>query len=55
VGNRFWIYFVDFVAVIFVSWRAMIAGSSFGCFIKSWRFGKEVVKDATFHVIIWVV
>jgi hypothetical protein len=55
VGKRFWMYFVDFVAVILVSWRAISAGSPFGCFIRSCKFGKEVVKAATFHVIIWVV
>ena len=26
-GNKFWIYFVDFVAVILVSWIIMIAVS----------------------------
>jgi hypothetical protein len=35
VGNRFCIYFLDFVATIFVSWKAMIASSPVGCFIKS--------------------
>jgi hypothetical protein len=55
VGNRFWINFVDFVVVIFVSWKAIIVGSPFDYFIKSCKFGNEVVKDATFHVIIWIV
>jgi hypothetical protein len=52
LGNNFWMYFVDFIAVSLVSWRAIIEGSSDGCLIRSWRFGKAVVKEARFQVII---
>jgi hypothetical protein len=47
-------YFVDFVTVSLVSWRAIIEGSVDGCLIRSWRFGRAVVKEATFQVIIWL-
>ena len=54
-GNRFWMYFVDFVAVNLVSCIVMIAGL-FGMFdISLWRFGRAVLSDEAFHVIMCVL
>ena len=54
-GNRFCIYFVDFVAVILVSCIFIIAGL-FGVFDRSlWRFGRAVFRDDAFHVIMCVL
>ena len=57
-GNRFCMYFVDFVAVSLVSCIVMIAGL-FGVYdISWWRFGRAVFSDEAFHVIrcvLWFV
>ena len=54
-GNRFCMYFVDFVAVSLVSCIVIIAGS-FGVFdISWWRFGKDVFNEEAFHVIMCVL
>ena len=45
-------YFVDFVAVIFVSWIVIIAGLPL---MSWWRFGRAVFKDAAFHVVMCVL
>ena len=50
-GNRFCMYFVDFVAVSLVSCIVMIAGL-FGVYdISWWRFGRAVFSAEAFHVI----
>ena len=54
-GNKFCIYFVDFVAVNLVSCMVIIAGL-FGGFVMSWwRFGRAVFNAEAFHVIICVL
>ena len=54
-GNRFCMYFVDFVAVNLVSCMVIIAGL-FGVFdISLWRFGRAVFSDEAFHVIMCVL
>jgi hypothetical protein len=32
----------------------IIEGLAKGCLIRSWRFGRAVVKEAMFQVIIWL-
>ena len=54
-GNRFWMYFVDLVAVSLVSCMVIIA-CLFGVLVMSWwRFGRAVFSDEAFHVIICVL
>ncbi len=54
-GNKFCMYFVDFVAVSLVSCMVIIAGL-FGVFDMScWRFGKAVFNEEAFHVIMCVL
>jgi hypothetical protein len=53
-GNRFCIYFVDLVAVSLVSWITMIAVFMREEFIKLCRFGKAVLSDEAFQVIMFV-
>ncbi len=54
-GNRFSIYFVDFVAVSLVSCIVMIAGFVVLSVIKLYMFGKVVFKDEAFHVMMCVL
>jgi hypothetical protein len=53
-GNRFWIYFVDFVAVSLVSWMVMTAVFNCVWVIRYCRFGKAVLSDDAFQVIMLV-
>ena len=53
-GNRFCIYFVDFVAVNLVSCIVMIAGLVVEFDIKLYILGKVVFNDEAFHVMIYV-
>ena len=54
-GNRFCMYFVDFVAVNLVSCMVIIAGL-FGVLDISWcRLGRAVFSDEAFHVIMCVL
>jgi hypothetical protein len=57
-GNKFCIYFVDFVAVSLVSCIVMIVGFVILSAIKLCMFGKVVFKDEVFHVmmcVLWLV
>ena len=54
-GNKFCIYFVDFVAVSLVSCIVMIAGLFGVLVIRSWRLGRVVFSDEAFEVIIYVL
>ena len=54
-GNKFCIYFVDFVAVNLVSCIVMIAGLFVVFDISWWRFGRAVFSDEAFHVLICVL
>ena len=47
-------YLVDLVAVSLVSWIFIIAVLLREWFIKLCRFGKAVLSDEAFHVIIFV-
>ena len=47
-------YFVDLVAVSLVYWIFIIAMLQEEWFIKLCRFGKVVLSDEAFHVIIFV-
>ena len=51
-GNRFSMYFVDFVAVSFVSCIKMIAGAFVVFDISWWRFGRAVFSAEAFHVLM---
>ena len=53
-GNRFCMYFVDLVAVSLVSWILTIAISVREWFIRLCKFGKAVLSDEAFQVIIFV-
>ena len=54
-GNRFCMYFVDFVAVILVSCIVIIAGLV-GVFDMSlWRFGNAMFSEEAFHVLMCVL
>ena len=54
-GNRFCMYFVDFVAVNLVSCIMIIAGL-YGVFeISLWRFGRVVFSNEAFHVVMCVL
>ena len=54
-GNRFCIYFVDFVAVSLVSCIVIIAGLLVVFAMSWWRFGRDVFRDDVFHVLIYVL
>ena len=54
-GNRFCIYFVDFVAVSLVSCIVMIAGLVVVFVIKLYMFGRAVFRDEAFHVMMYVL
>ena len=54
-GNKFCIYFVDFVAVSLVSCIVMIAGLIGVLNISCCRFGRAVFSDEAFHVIMCVL
>ena len=45
-------YFVDLVALSFVSWMAIIAGFILMDLIRSWMFGSAMFKEAAFQDII---
>ena len=53
-GNKFCIYFVDFVAVSLVSCIVMIAGLVVVFVIKLYIFGRAVFRDEAFHVMMCV-
>ena len=54
-GNKFYMYFMDFVAVNLVSCMVIIAGLT-GVFDMSWwRFGKVVFSEEAFYVIMCVL
>ena len=53
-GNKFWIYFVDFVVVSLVSCIAIIARGLWVRSMRSWRLGRAVFSDEAFHVIMYV-
>jgi hypothetical protein len=54
-GNRFCMYFVDFVAVNLVSCIVIIAGLLGVCDISLCRFGRAVFSDEEFQVIMCVL
>ena len=54
-GNRFCIYFVDFVAVSLVSCIVMIVGCIVVFAFKLYMFGRVVFRDDAFHVMMWVL
>jgi hypothetical protein len=54
-GNRFCIYFVDFVAVSLVSCIMMIVGFVVVFEIKLYMFGRVVFKDEAFHMMMYVL
>jgi hypothetical protein len=53
VGNKFWMYFVDLIAVSLVSWRAIMAGGRSLWVMSSCMLGSAVSKEATFQVMMW--
>ena len=53
-GNRFCMYFVDLLAVSFVSWICMIAVLLRELFVRLCMLGRDVLRDDAFHVIICV-
>ena len=53
-GNRFCIHLVDLVAVSFVSWMFIIAVFLEELYTRFCRFGKAVLSEDAFHVIIFV-
>ena len=53
--NRFYMYFVDFVAVSLVFYIVIIAGLFVVLDIIRWRFGKVVFSDEAFHVLMCVL
>jgi hypothetical protein len=54
-GNKFCIYFVDFVAVSLVSCIVMIAGLVVLFVIRLYMFGRAVFIDEAFHVMMYVL
>ena len=54
-GNRYCIYFVDFVAVSLVSWIVMIAGLFVVFDVSRWRLGRAVFSDEAFHELMCVL
>ena len=54
-GNRFWMYFVDLVAVSLVSCIVIIAGLFGVSDMSWWRFGRVVFSAEAFHVIMCVL
>ena len=54
-GNKFCMYFVDFVAVSLVSWIVIMAGLFVVLDIRWWRFGRAVFSEEAFHVLIYVL
>ena len=53
-GNKFCIYFVDLVAVSLVSWMYIIAVLLKDWFIRLCKFGRAVLSDEAFQVIMFV-
>lgn len=53
-GNRVCIYFVDLLEVNLVSRMAMIAGGAMGLLIRDCMFGKVVLREDAFQVMICV-
>ena len=53
-GNRFCMYFVDFVAMSLVSWIFKIVVFLKELFIRLCKFGRVVLSDEVFQVIILV-
>ena len=51
----FCMYFVDFVADIFVSCMTMKAGGVFVCVANVCKLGRAVFREEAFHVIICVL
>ena len=52
-GNKFYIYFVDFVAQSLVSCIVIIDGGLWGLVIKSYRHGMTVLSVKVFKIMIY--
>ena len=53
-GNKFWMYFVDFVAVSLVSWMIIIVVFICVWVMRPCKLGKVVLSEDTFEVIMFV-
>ena len=53
-GNKFWMYFMDFVNVSLVSWMIIIAVFICVWIMRPCKLGKVVLSEDTFEVIMFV-